>query len=111
MPVADPNRFPPLDPFFLHIYTFMMPILFLISGLFVHSGLERRGAAGFVASRLRRLGVPFVLFAFPLGPPAFWPEYFQADPKPATPYRIRTFTDDSRPVGPGWFLWVPPVFD
>jgi glucans biosynthesis protein C len=111
VPVADPNRFPLLDPFFFYIYSFMMPLLFLVSGLFVVSGLERRGFGGFLAARLQRLGPPFLAFAIVLGPLAFWPAYLASTTTSPTPYWIRCFTQDGWPVGPGWFLWVLFVFD
>lgn len=111
VPVADPNRFRLFDPFFVYINTFMMPLMFLISGLFVGPALRKHGARGFMVSRLRRLGVPFLLFAILLGPFGYWPAYLQSDTPASTPYWIRTFTEDGWPIGPGWFLWVLLLFD
>lgn len=109
--VADPQRFWLFDIVSMYIYSFMMPLLFLLSGLFVRTGLERRGVGGFLLARIRRLGVPFLVFAFLLGPLALWPEYLQSTTPDLAPYWIRTYTDDGWPVGPGWFLWVLLVFD
>ncbi|MFC1975273.1 acyltransferase family protein [Chloroflexota bacterium] len=72
-PVVDTSRWPLLDLFVLFFDTFMMPLLFLISGLFTISSLERKGGRGFFNARLQRLGIPFVVAALFIAPLAFWP--------------------------------------
>src|SRR5450755_5199936 len=44
--------------------SFFMACMFFISGLFVRDSLSRRGPANFLASRTRRLGVPFLISVF-----------------------------------------------
>jgi surface polysaccharide O-acyltransferase-like enzyme len=88
-----------------------MALLFLISGLFVVSSLERRGGRGFFISRLQRLGIPFIFAALFIAPLAFLPSYLMAAPKPQAPYLATFFTSDGWPVGPPWFLWVLLVFN
>ena len=111
VPVVDPHRWPALDWPFSLAYLFTIPLLFLISGLFVFPGLDRKGSAGFFVSRLRRLGVPFIVSAFLLSPLAFWPSYLMAKHDSPTPYWIRYFTTDGWLIGAAWFLWVLLAFD
>jgi glucans biosynthesis protein C len=110
-PVVDASRWPFLDGFVLYYDTFFMALLFLVSGLFVVSSLERKGGRGFFVSRLRRLGIPFVFAALLIAPLAFLPSYLMADPRPQAPYLATFFTSDGWPVGPPWFLWVLLLFN
>jgi glucan biosynthesis protein C len=110
-PVVDPSRWPLLDAPVVFIDTFSMPLLFLISGLFVCSGLERKGSGGFFLSRLKRLGIPFAAAAFLISPLAFWPSYLLSTPDSSTPYWIRFFTTDGWLIGAPWFLWLLLAFD
>jgi peptidoglycan/LPS O-acetylase OafA/YrhL len=110
-PVVDASRWPLLDWFVLYYDTFFMPLLFLISGLFIVSSLERKGSRSFFISRLQRLGIPFVFAASLLAPLAFLPSYLMATPRPQAPYLVTFFTSDGWPVGPPWFLWVLLLFN
>jgi glucan biosynthesis protein C len=110
-PVVDTSRWPFLDWFVLYYDTFFMALLFLISGLFIISSLERKGNGGFFSARLQRLGIPFVFAALFIAPLAFLPSYLMAVPKLQTPYLATFFTSDGWPVGPPWFLWVLLVFN
>ena len=85
-PIVDASRWPFLDWFVLYLDTFFMPLLFLISGLFVFSSLKRKKACPFLRSRLRRLGIPFVFSVLFIAPLAFHPSYLMADPVPQAPY-------------------------
>lgn len=110
-PVVDASRWPFLDLFVLFYDTFMMSLLFLISGLFTISSLERKGSGGFFIARLQRLGIPFVVASLFIAPLAFWPSYLLAVPESRTPYWVRFFTSDGWPIGPPWFLWVLLAFN
>jgi glucan biosynthesis protein C len=110
-PVVDASRWPFLDSFVLYLDTFFMALLFLLSGLFVISSLERRGSRGLFLARLERLGIPFVFASLVIAPLAFWPSYSMAVPEPQTPYLATFFTSDGWPVGPPWFLWVLLLFN
>src|SRR5580692_7614560 len=48
--------------------SFFMACMFLISGLFVHDSLQRKGPAVFLRERTWRLGVPYLLSVFVLMP-------------------------------------------
>jgi fucose 4-O-acetylase-like acetyltransferase len=110
-PVVDAARWSLLDPVILFLDSFMMPLLFLVSGLFAISSLERKGSRRFFLARLQRLGIPFVITAIFVAPLAFLPGYIRAFPKSATPYLIRFYTSDGWPVGAPWFLWVLLMFN
>jgi hypothetical protein len=47
---------------------FFMALLFFVAGYFTRSSYEAKGAAAFIAGRLRRLGLPTLLFMVALGP-------------------------------------------
>ena len=51
--------------------SFFMACMFLISGLFVHDSLTRRGTADFLRDRAWRLGIPFLVSIFVLMPVAY----------------------------------------
>ena len=105
-PVVDTVRWPILDWLNLYFDTFFMPLLFLISGLFVIPSLKRKGSKEFFIARLQRLGIPFVFGVLIIAPLAFLPSFLMAVPRPPTPYLFTFFTTDGWPVGPSWFLWV-----
>ncbi len=44
------------------IHSFRMPVFFILAGFFVAMLIERRGPAGMLKNRLRRLALPFVIF-------------------------------------------------
>jgi glucan biosynthesis protein C len=110
-PVVDSSRWPPLDLPIMFIDSFAMPLLFLVSGLFVFAALDRKGSSGFFLARLKRLGIPFAVAAFTLSPLAFWPGFLRSTPDSSVPYWIRFFTSDGWLIGAPWFLWVLLVFD
>ena len=91
--------------------SFFMACMFLISGLFVHGSLTRRGAAGFVRYRAWRLGVPFLISIFVLIPVAYYPSFLRYHLPGTTDFNFfhfwwHTLTIGPWPSGPSWFLWV-----
>ena len=109
-PVVDASRWPVLDPLVFFLDTFMMALLFLISGLFALPSLERLGSKGYFLARLKQLGVPFVAAVLILMPLAFWPSYLMAAPESQASYWVLNFTSDGWPTGPAWFLWMLLLF-
>jgi surface polysaccharide O-acyltransferase-like enzyme len=83
-----------------------MPLMFLISGLFTLSSLERKGSLRFFVDRLQRLGLPFLIASVSVMPLAYWPSRLLAAPQPRPPYWLAFFTSDTWPAGPAWFLWT-----
>src|SRR6202035_2239936 len=68
---GDRMRWLGFDLIVLFNDSFFMACMFLISGLFVHDSLVRRGSANFLASRAWRLGVPFLISVCVLMPIAY----------------------------------------
>src|SRR5258708_40086424 len=68
---GDKMRWLGFDLVVLFNDSFFMACMFLISGLFVHGSLTRRGAANFLGNRSWRLGVPFLISIFVLMPVAY----------------------------------------
>ncbi len=59
--VMDRERSLTLAVLFHLLHTFRMTTFFLIAGFFAHLMVQRRGTAGFVRDRLRRIGIPLVV--------------------------------------------------
>jgi peptidoglycan/LPS O-acetylase OafA/YrhL len=98
--------------------SFFMAFMFLISGLFVHDSLTRRGAgaAGFLRNRAWRLGVPFLFSIFVMIPIAYYASFLRYHLPGTTDFNFfhfwwHTITIGPWPSGPSWFLWVLLAFD
>ena len=83
-----------------------MQFMFFLSGLFVWPSLQRKGWKGFLAHRLVRLGIPFVIGVFLVMPIAFYPVYrvTAVDPSWSSFWAHWTALPIT-PTGPVWFLW------
>jgi surface polysaccharide O-acyltransferase-like enzyme len=108
---GDKMRWLGFDLMVLFNDSFFMACMFLISGLFVHGSLTRRGAANFLRSRSWRLGVPFLLSIFVLMPVAYYPTFLRYHLPGTTDFNFlhfwwHTLTVGPWPSGPAWFLWV-----
>jgi len=96
--------------------SFFMAFMFLISGLFVHDSLTRRGAAGYLRRRFFRLGVPLLVSIFVLIPIAYYASFLRYHFPGTTDFNFFHFWWHTMVVGPwpsgqSWFLWVLLVFD
>jgi peptidoglycan/LPS O-acetylase OafA/YrhL len=96
--------------------SFFMAFMFLISGLFVHDSLARRGAAGFLRNRAWRLGVPFLISIFVVMPVAYYASFLRYHLPGTTDFNFfhfwwHTLTIGPWPSGSSWFLWVLLAFD
>ena len=67
-PVMHAEKFRLLGPFFHTNASFFMGLFFLISAYFLPIAFERKGAAGFLTDRFRRLGLPVLAFGLLLFP-------------------------------------------
>jgi glucan biosynthesis protein C len=99
-----------LGPFAL----FVIPLFFLVAGLFTPGSLERKGTRRFVTERLVRLGVPFLLYVLLVQPALKFALVHQLGDA-AGPYRDSSFMDlllvEGRlDTGPLWFVGVLLVF-
>src|ERR1700722_970673 len=96
--------------------SFFMAFMFLISGLFVHDSLTRKGAAGYLRRRAWRLGVPLLVSIFVLIPIAYYASFLRYHLPGTTDFNFfhfwwHTLTIGPWPSGPAWFLWVLLAFD
>jgi len=91
--------------------SFFMAFMFLISGLFVHESLTRRGAAEYLRRRAWRLGVPLLISIFVLIPIAYYASFLRYHLPGTTDFNFFHFWWHSITIGPwpsgqSWFLWV-----
>jgi hypothetical protein len=108
---GDRMRWLGFDLIVLFNDSFFMACMFLISGLFVHDSLVRRGSANFLASRAWRLGVPFLISVCVLMPIAYYPTFLRYHLPGTTDFNFFHFwwhmlTIGPWPSGSAWFLWV-----
>lgn len=62
LPWHDPQTSMVADLALVFIHAFRMPVFFILAGFFVAMLVARRGYAGMVKHRLRRIGLPLLLF-------------------------------------------------
>ena len=111
-PVIDPDRWGGFDIVVQLNDSFFMPMMFLLSGLFVWPSLVRKGPSAYLHDRMRRLGVPLVLGLPVLVPLAYYPSYLQSvGPIAPVRYWAQTVFSGPWPSGPFWFIEVLLAFD
>jgi len=76
-PVVNEQRWIGFDLIVALNETFLMPLLFFVSGIFVWQSLARKGARKYIIDRLTRLGLPFVIGVLFLIPLAYYPAQLQ----------------------------------
>lgn len=108
---GDSMRWLGFDLVVLFNDSFFMACMFLISGLFVHASLTRRGASDYAQHRAWRLGIPFLISIFVLMPIAYYPTFLRYHLPGTTDFNFlhfwwHTLTIGPWPSGPAWFLWV-----
>ncbi len=108
---GDSMRWLGFDLVVLFNDSFFMACMFLISGLFVHDSLTRKGSATFLRDRAWRLGIPFLVSVFVLMPIAYYPTFLRYHLPGTTDFNFfhfwwHTITVGPWPSGPAWFLWV-----
>lgn len=111
-PIVDPHRWVGFDLVVELNDGFFMPLLFLLSGLFVWDGLSRKGARAFLWARVLRLGVSFLIAELTVVPLAYYPSFLQAGGTPGfARFWIGTVTAGPWPSGPPWFIGILLLFD
>jgi hypothetical protein len=112
IPIIDGDRWFGFDIFCAHQDTYLIALLFFLSGLFVWPSLARKGARNFLRDRLVRIGLPFALTVGLLMPVAHYPIYRATAVDPGvTAYWQHWLALPFWPSGPPWFLWVLLLFD
>jgi peptidoglycan/LPS O-acetylase OafA/YrhL len=111
-PIVDVERWMGFDLFCAWLDVFLMSFFLMLSGLFVWPSVSRKGASLFLADRLLRIGLPFLIVSFLLMPVAHYPTYLQTatDPGLAAYWRHLTALP-LWPAGPMWFLWLLLLWD
>ena len=71
--ITDSNRSYLWDLFYFFENSFMVALLFIISGIFIPGSLERHGFKKFVLQKFRQLVIPYFVGIFILLPFAFYP--------------------------------------
>lgn len=92
--VVDPQPIRQAIFFMLFLEPILMPVLFFISGLLVWPSYGRQGAARFMAGKVKRLLVPFLLCTFLFSP--IMPFIRQC---------LRAAISDAEPLG-FWAFWL-----
>ena len=108
---GDSMRWLGFDLVVLFNDSFFMACMYLISGLFVHDSLRRRGTSDYMRHRAWRLGIPFLVSIFVLMPIAYYPTFLRYHLPGTTDFNFfhfwwHTLTIGPWPSGPAWFLWV-----
>lgn len=106
-PVLDTDRW---GGFFLYMGffdTFVMALMFFLSGLFVYQSLRRKRRVIYLRDRFVRLGIPFIVFALIAAPAAYYPSYILTGADPSLVSYIRIWVSQSDwPSGHLWFIWL-----
>ena len=109
---TDPKFWIGFDCVVLATDSFFMAMFFFLSGLFVWTGLARKGPLNYLRDRLLRLGLPFVICALTLIPIAYYAIALRQAPDLSfIAFWWKTVTVGPWPSGPIWFLWVLFAFD
>jgi acyltransferase-like protein len=112
IPIVDPQRWFGFDIFCGLQDTYLISLLFFLSGLFVWPSLTRSGCRIFLRDRIQRIGIPFALAVGVLMPLAHYPVYRVTAVDPGlSAYWQHWLALPFWPSGPPWFLWVLLVFD
>ena len=115
-PIVDGAKWAGFDRIALVNDTFFMPLLFLVSGLFVWQSLKNRGVMSFVLGRFKRLGIPFIIGIFVLTPLAFYPTLLEIKlvygmSQGFGEFWLNFVKGGLTQVGPLWFVWLLLAFD
>ena len=106
-PIVDSSRWIGMDIFENFNDIFFMSLMFLISGLFFYRGIKKKGRKIFLADRLIRLGLPFVIVVALIMPLAYYPSFYLAEQRTSFAAFIHDFIFHQHwPPGPPWFIWI-----
>ena len=111
-PIVDTQRWIGFDLAVALNDGFFMPLLFLLSGLFIRDGLARKKPIDFLRGRLLRLCLPFAIAELTLVPLAYYPSFLQAGGTSGfLGFWTQTVMVGPRPSGPPWFIAILFLFD
>lgn len=109
-PIGDTHTAQSLFAFFLGSHIFRMSLFFMIAGFFAHMMLHKRGTGGFVKDRLKRIGLPLLVF-WPVLFAAFiaviiWQGARTGGGMPQPPGGTPALSLETLPLLHTWFLYV-----
>ena len=111
-PIVDSARWLGFDLFCAFQYSYLMQLMFFLSGLFVWPSLSRKGGGKFLYDRVLRLGVPFAIGLYLLMPVAYYSVYRVTAVDPGwSAFWSHWIALPFWPSGPMWFLWLLLVFN
>lgn len=91
---------------------FFMPLMFLLSGLFVRPSLARKGLRQYLADRALRLGAPLLVGIVTIVPLSYYAAYLLGGGGDSfTTFWAHMVTVGPWPSGPLWFVGALLVFD
>jgi peptidoglycan/LPS O-acetylase OafA/YrhL len=106
IPIVDSQRFFGFDLFCSWQDVSLMSLMFLLSGLFAPSSLQRKGSWTYLADRLLRIGLPMFAVVALLMPITYYPTYAVTAVDPSvSAYWEHWLALPFWPCGPLWFLW------
>jgi glucan biosynthesis protein C len=111
-PIVDHQRWVGLDIFENFNDIFFMALMFLIGGLFITKGLQKKGTGSFVRDRFYRLLLPFLVAVSSLMLLAYYPAYHVMHRDGGIrDFLFDFFKVEGWPPGPPWFIWVLFLFN
>jgi glucans biosynthesis protein C len=111
-PIVDHSKWLGFDLIVMFNDGYFMPLMFLLSGLFVWPSLARKGSAMYCRDRLLRLGMPFAVAVTTVIPLAYYPSFRMTGSDVGFGvFWMRTVFAGPWPAGPVWFLAVLLAFD
>jgi len=106
-PIIDGARWLGFDLFCAFQYSYLMHLMFFLSGLFAWPSLAGKRPRGFLYGRFFRLGLPWVLGVYFLMPIAYYPVYLiTAADTGGSAFWSHWMALPFWPSGPLWFLGV-----
>jgi peptidoglycan/LPS O-acetylase OafA/YrhL len=91
---------------------FFMPLMFLLSGLFVRTSLARKGLRRYLSDRLVRLGIPLAAGILVIVPLSYYASYLQSGGAQGfATFWLRMVSAGPWPSGPIWFVGALLVID
>jgi len=106
-PIIDSARWLGFDLFCAFQYSYLMHLMFFLSGLFVWPSLVGKRPRAFLYGRLLRLGLPWVLGVYLLMPLAYYPVYLTTAVDAGwSAFWSHWMALPFWPCGPLWFLGV-----
>lgn len=111
-PVVDMAQWSGFNVFVTWTNGFFMPLMFLLSGLFVRPSLARKGLRQYLADRALRLGAPLLAGIVTIVPISYYAAYLLGGGGDIfTTFWAHMVTVGPWPSGPLWFVGALLVFD